>query len=70
MNIDDVITYYRHNLTNVARALGVSAMSVCKWRKSGKIPVPYQCMLQILSKGHLKANLDDYFKNKFYYSKD
>lgn len=66
MNIDEVITYYRHNLHNVSRALGISAMSVCKWRKNGQIPIPYQCMLELVSNGKLKANLDDYFKSIHY----
>ena len=60
MTIDEVLTYYDHKGTNVARALDIHKMNICLWRKNKKVPYLYQCRIAYLTKGVLKTNEADY----------
>lgn len=55
MTLDDAITYYGHNKAALARALGITTMALWRWEKKKKIPYEYQCQLQVMTNGTLKA---------------
>lgn len=59
MTIDEALTYFDHKQTHIARALGVAPMTVCIWKRKKKIPFRWQCQLQVITEGALKANLKD-----------
>lgn len=59
MKFSEVMIHYDYNMSNIARALGVSRQVVSRWHKNGKIPYKNQCEIEILTKGSLKANKDD-----------
>lgn len=59
MTIDEVLTYFEHRQSKVAEALGLPRQSVSRWWKEKKIPYEKQCMLEVYTKGALKANKDD-----------
>lgn len=59
MTIDEALTHFDHKQANIARALSVSTMTVCLWKKRKKIPFRWQCQLQVITDGALKANLKD-----------
>lgn len=59
MTIDEVLTYYEHKQSNVAKALGIPRQTVNKWWKERKIPYEKQCMLEVETKGALKASRDE-----------
>lgn len=56
MTLDDAVTYYGHNYSNVARALEMTKQQISIWKKKGVIPYHYQCQLQIITDGALKAD--------------
>lgn len=59
MTIDEVLSFYRHKQSNVAAALGISRAAVSSWYRNDSIPYGKQCLLQTLTKGKLKARLED-----------
>lgn len=59
MKFSEVMIYYNYTMTNIARALDISRQAVAAWRKSGQIPYPKQCELEILTQGKLKASKED-----------
>ena len=60
MTLDDAVTYYDHNYSKLARALGVTKQSMSIWKRSGKeIPYHYQCQIEVMTKGALKAERKD-----------
>ncbi len=56
MTIDEVLTYFEHKQVNIARALGVHKQTVNVWWKEKRIPYDKQCVLEVYTKGELKAN--------------
>jgi DNA invertase Pin-like site-specific DNA recombinase len=59
MTINEVLTYFEHRQSKVARALNVHKQTVWLWCKAKKIPYDKQCILEVMTKGELKANKDD-----------
>lgn len=59
MTLDDAVTYYKHNYSNLARALGMTKQHISKWKKLDYIPYHYQCQLEVMTKGALKADQKD-----------
>jgi rRNA maturation endonuclease Nob1 len=55
MKFSDVMIYYDYNLTNIARALGITKQYVAIWKKKDEIPWNFQCQLEVITKGKLKA---------------
>ncbi|HEY2811782.1 MAG TPA: Cro/CI family transcriptional regulator [Rhabdochlamydiaceae bacterium] len=55
MTIDEVLTYFGHRQTNVARALGINKQTVHSWWMERKIPYDKQCVIQVHTDGALKA---------------
>lgn len=56
MKFSDIMIYYNYNMTNVARALGITKQYVSSWKKSGIIPFSKQCELEVITNGDLKAH--------------
>ena len=56
MTIDDVLTYYGHNQANVARALNICTMTICRWCQKKYIPYERQCQIEVTTRGELKAS--------------
>lgn len=40
---------------NIAHALGVSRQLVGQWKGKGTLPYPRQCMIQLTTRGRLRA---------------
>lgn len=59
MKFSEVMIHYNYNMSEIARALGISRQYVAMWNKCGAIPYPMQCMLQVITDGHLKASKAD-----------
>ena len=59
MKFSEVMIYFDYNMSNIARALGISRQVVSRWHKNGKIPFKNQCMLEVLTNGVLKASKED-----------
>ncbi len=59
MTLDDAVTYYGHNYSNLARAIGLTKQQISKWKKIDSIPYHYQCQLQVMTEGALKADRKD-----------
>jgi hypothetical protein len=59
MKLDDAVTYYGHNYSNLARALGMTKLQISRWKKKDVIPYHYQCQLEVMTKGALKADRKD-----------
>lgn len=59
MTLDDAVTYYGHNYSNLARALELTKMTVCRWKREDRIPYQYQCQLEVITNGALKATRKD-----------
>lgn len=59
MTIDEVLTYFGHKQTNVARALGYNKQTVSFWWRDRKIPYDKQCVIQVYTNGVLKASKDE-----------
>ena len=55
MTIDEALTHFDHKQTHIARALGVTPMTICLWKKKKMIPYRWQCQLQVITEGALKA---------------
>lgn len=56
MTIDEVLTYFEHKQSKVADALNLPRQSVHLWWKQKKIPYDKQCVLEVYTKGTLKAD--------------
>lgn len=56
MTIDEVLTYYEHKQSNVADSLGIERALVHRWWKKKYVPYDKQCVLEIHTKGKLKAS--------------
>ena len=59
MNINEVLSHFRHRQCEVAKALNVHHQTVWLWVKNKKIPYDKQCILEVETKGELKASRDD-----------
>lgn len=59
MKFSDVMIYYDYKMSNIARSIGVSRQVITKWHKRNSVPFRYQCELEVLTKGDLKANKED-----------
>ena len=59
MKFSDIMIYYDYNMTNIARACDITSQYVNKWKKKNKIPYHYQCVLELATKGELKADKKD-----------
>jgi hypothetical protein len=59
MTIHDALCFYDHSQVNIARALGVAEMTICNWKKKKHIPFQWQCQLEVITKGALKASEKD-----------
>ncbi len=59
MTLDEAITYYDHNHAKFCRAMGITFTSVTRWKKIGQIPFVWQCQLQVITDGALKADRKD-----------
>lgn len=59
MKIKELLIQYEYNRTNVAKLFGVSRRTVTRWRDADKIPYPYQCMVELETKGKFKADKND-----------
>lgn len=59
MKFSEIMIYYDYNMSNIARALGISRQVVSRWHRNGKIPYKNQCEIEVLTKGALKASKDD-----------
>lgn len=59
MTLHDALCYFDHSQANIARALGVTQMTLCRWKRMKSIPYQYQCQLQVMSNGALKASKKD-----------
>lgn len=58
MTVQDVIDYYG-GVAKVARALGISYVSVREWRERGKVPMGRQWEIQAKTAGALQADRDE-----------
>lgn len=56
MTFSEVMSFYDHKQTNIARALGLHKQVIFRWRKANKVPFDKQCVIEILTQGALKAN--------------
>jgi len=56
MKFSDVMIQFNYNMASVARAVDVSKTWVLKWKQSDFVPVEYQCMLEVITHGKLKAD--------------
>jgi DNA-binding transcriptional regulator YdaS (Cro superfamily) len=59
MTLDQVVKHYRGNQSTAARELGVTRAALSIWGKRGRIPYLTQCMIEVVTKGALKANPRD-----------
>jgi DNA-binding transcriptional regulator YiaG len=59
MTIHDALCHFDHSQANIARALGVSVMTICNWKRNKHIPFQWQCQLQVITNGALKASEKD-----------
>lgn len=58
MKFSDVMIQFNYNMASVARAVDVSKQWILKWKQSDFVPIEYQCMLEVITEGKLKANRD------------
>lgn len=59
MKFSEVMIYYDYNMSAIAKSLETSRQYVSLWKKTGKIPYPKQCELQVITKGKLLASKED-----------
>lgn len=60
MKFSDVMGFYDYKISNIMRALGVSRTAVDSWKKKNKIPFKMQCLIQVVTKNELVANMEDW----------
>ena len=65
MTYDDLIDLYG-NAATAARWLGVSRSCVSVWKKRGTIPVGRQALIQLQTKGRLRADRPETVPNVEY----
>lgn len=56
MKFSEAVIYYNYNMASMARAIGISKQWVYCWKRNNKIPIHYQCMLEIVTNGALIAD--------------
>ena len=59
MKLDEAVTYYGHNYSKMARALGLDKNTLWLWKKKDTIPFHFQCQLEVITDGALKADRND-----------
>jgi hypothetical protein len=60
MTLDEAVTYYNHNYSRLARALGITKQTLSLWKQAGReIPYHYQCQIEVMTDRALKANRKD-----------
>ncbi len=56
MRFADAMIYFDYNMSKMAKETGYSHQAIWLWKKEGTIPYPAQCVIQIQTKGLLKAD--------------
>lgn len=56
MKFSEVMSYYDYKMSNIGRAVDVARETVARWKKKDEIPFNMQCVLEVISKGKLKAD--------------
>jgi hypothetical protein len=51
--------HYDYKMTNIAKALKVTRLTVAAWKDKDEIPFTKQCVLEIITEGKLKADKDN-----------
>lgn len=59
MKFSEVMKYYDYKMINIVRALKIARDTVNTWRKKDKIPFKFQCVLEIITDGKLRADRED-----------
>ena len=56
MKFTEIMSQFDYNMSNIARALGISKAYVSIWKKKGELPMLRQCQLEVVTNGALKAD--------------
>lgn len=64
MKFSEVMIHYDYKMSNIAKALKVDRQVVYAWKKKGRMPYEYQCVLQILTNGQLVASREEVEEDK------
>jgi hypothetical protein len=59
MKFSEVMIYFDYKISNVSRFLNISRQTIYGWHDNDRIPFDKQCVIEVLTKGKLKANKDD-----------
>jgi hypothetical protein len=58
MKFSDVMIQFNYNMASIARAVDVSKQWVLRWKQANAVPIEYQCLLEVITDGALKADRD------------
>lgn len=59
MTFAEVMAFYDYKMSNIARTLNLSRPTVTNWKNLNKIPYVYQCEIEVLTYGKLKAQKEE-----------
>lgn len=56
MKFSEVLEYYDYKTKKIAEALGISRLTVYKWKNKNAIPFDKQCQIEVTTNGKLRAS--------------
>jgi len=59
MKFSELMIHFDYKISNVSRFLNINRQTIYVWHHNDKIPFDKQCVIEVLTKGKLKANKDD-----------
>ncbi len=59
MKFSELMIFYDYKVINIMKALSLSRTTIKSWQDENHIPFKNQCYIEVLTRGKLKANLQD-----------